>query len=192
MKNVAVHELVIFRKLLTYPHSAGLLFIVTLHQCSIYIIIFPVAYHIFRVFHIKIGVVGPIIWFAPCYIWWYFVSVVFTPYYLINDIYPANTKHLYNICTTSAQRLWRWLKIVQMLYNFLCLLDNQLFSQTAPTFRSKYPPSVTWWDVRQHRVCWKGRDAHSSTHGKTWRIRNKYPWWKMERIKQVSMVKNGH
>ena len=29
---------------------------------------------------------------------------------------PANTKHLYNICTTSAQRLRRWSKIVLMLY----------------------------------------------------------------------------
>ena len=29
---------------------------------------------------------------------------------------PANTKHLYNICTTSAQRLRRWSNIVQMLY----------------------------------------------------------------------------
>ena len=30
--------------------------------------------------------------------------------------YPANTKHLYNICTASAQRLRRWSNIVQMLY----------------------------------------------------------------------------
>ena len=29
---------------------------------------------------------------------------------------PANTKHLYNICTTSAQRLWRWSSIVWILY----------------------------------------------------------------------------
>ena len=28
---------------------------------------------------------------------------------------PANTNHLYNICTTSAQRLRRWSNIVQML-----------------------------------------------------------------------------
>ena len=28
---------------------------------------------------------------------------------------PANTKHLYNICTTAAQRLRRWSTIVQML-----------------------------------------------------------------------------
>ena len=29
---------------------------------------------------------------------------------------PANTEHLYNICTTSAQRLRRWSNIVQMLH----------------------------------------------------------------------------
>ena len=29
---------------------------------------------------------------------------------------PADTKHLYNICTTSAQRLRRWPNVVQMLY----------------------------------------------------------------------------
>ena len=29
---------------------------------------------------------------------------------------PANTKHLYNICTKSAQRLRRWPSIVQMSY----------------------------------------------------------------------------
>ena len=31
-------------------------------------------------------------------------------------LYPANTKLLYNICTTSAQRLRRWSNIVQMFY----------------------------------------------------------------------------
>ena len=31
-------------------------------------------------------------------------------------INPVNTKHLYNICTASAQRLRRWSNIVQMLY----------------------------------------------------------------------------
>ena len=34
---------------------------------------------------------------------------------------PANTKYLYNICTTSAQRLQRWSNIVQMFNtNVLC------------------------------------------------------------------------
>ena len=30
--------------------------------------------------------------------------------------FPANTKHLYNICTAAAQRLRRWSTIIQMLY----------------------------------------------------------------------------
>ena len=36
---------------------------------------------------------------------------------------PANTKHLYSICTPSAQRLQRWSNIVQMLYK--CLLGRE-------------------------------------------------------------------
>ena len=34
--------------------------------------------------------------------------------------FPANTKHLYNIYTTSAQRLRRWSNIVQSHTNVLC------------------------------------------------------------------------
>ena len=33
-----------------------------------------------------------------------------------NVNFPANTKHLYNICTTLAQRLLRWSNIVPTLY----------------------------------------------------------------------------
>ena len=35
---------------------------------------------------------------------------------------PANTRHLYNIYTTAAQRLRRWSNIVQSHTNVLCLL----------------------------------------------------------------------
>ena len=35
--------------------------------------------------------------------------------------YPANAKHLYNICATSAQRLRRWSNVVQMLYKCVVL-----------------------------------------------------------------------
>ena len=35
---------------------------------------------------------------------------------LTNCTYPANTKHLYNICTSLDQRLRRWSNDVQMLY----------------------------------------------------------------------------
>ena len=37
---------------------------------------------------------------------------------------PANTKHLYNICTTSSQRLRRWPNIVQMLYKCFVFAGN--------------------------------------------------------------------
>ena len=36
--------------------------------------------------------------------------------------YPVSTKHLSNICTTSAQPLQRWSNIIQMLYNLLYVL----------------------------------------------------------------------
>ena len=39
--------------------------------------------------------------------------------------FPANTKHLQNICTTLAQRLRGWSDAVQMLYKCLC----ELFAQ---------------------------------------------------------------
>ena len=35
---------------------------------------------------------------------------------------PINTKHLYNIYTTSAQRLRHWSNVVWILYKCLCLL----------------------------------------------------------------------
>ena len=35
--------------------------------------------------------------------------------------YPANTKYLYNIFTTSAQRLRHCINVIQML----CLLSNE-------------------------------------------------------------------
>ena len=35
---------------------------------------------------------------------------------LFHPCSPASTEHLYNSCTTSAQRLWRWSNIVQILH----------------------------------------------------------------------------
>ena len=35
---------------------------------------------------------------------------------LLVGLYLANTKHLYNLCRTSAQRLRHWSNIAQMLY----------------------------------------------------------------------------
>ena len=40
----------------------------------------------------------------------------------LRDNSPANTKHVYNICTTLAQRLRRWSNIVQLLYKCFVLL----------------------------------------------------------------------
>ena len=34
---------------------------------------------------------------------------------------PENTTHLYNICTTSAQRLRRWSNIVQNAIQLFCV-----------------------------------------------------------------------
>ena len=39
----------------------------------------------------------------------------------ISHCCPANTKHLNNICTTSAQRLRRWANIVQLVYKCFAL-----------------------------------------------------------------------
>ena len=53
-----------------------------------------------------------------CY--WHFVSSLFPSLAFIEYLiykYPANTKHSYNVCTASVQRLRRWSNIVQMLYN---------------------------------------------------------------------------
>ena len=46
--------------------------------------------------------------------------------YTINKwLFPASTKRLHNICTTSAQRLRRWSNIVQMLYK--CFVFTGLY-----------------------------------------------------------------
>ena len=45
-------------------------------------------------------------------------------YSATSDNYPANTKHEYNICTTSVQRLRRRSNIVQSYANVLCVLCN--------------------------------------------------------------------
>ena len=37
---------------------------------------------------------------------------------------PANTQHLYNICTMLHQRRRRWSNIVQMLYKCLVFAGN--------------------------------------------------------------------
>ena len=42
---------------------------------------------------------------------------------------PANTKHLYNICTMLDQRRRRWADVVQMLYKcFVFAGENRLYT----------------------------------------------------------------
>ena len=43
------------------------------------------------------------------------------------DNNPANTQHLYNICTMSAQSLRRWSNIVQMLYKCFVFAGKLLY-----------------------------------------------------------------
>ena len=53
----------------------------------------------------------------------YFYGTIFFIFYGFNvRPSPANTKHLYNICTTSAPR--RWFNIVQMVYKCFVFAEN--------------------------------------------------------------------
>ena len=59
---------------------------------------------------------------------------------------PANRKHLYNICTTSAQRLRRCFNVLQMLYKcflFTGVLCLQIVSVTDHTTRQAYHNHVS-------------------------------------------------
>ena len=47
--------------------------------------------------------------------------------HLLSGSYPANTKHVYNISTTTAQRLRRWSNIVQMLYKCVVFTAMSVF-----------------------------------------------------------------
>ena len=51
--------------------------------------------------------------------------------------YPANTKHLYTICTTSVQRLRRWANIVQMSYKCFCVCWMQSQQTLTACFKNK-------------------------------------------------------
>ena len=53
---------------------------------------------------------------------------------------PVNTKHLYDIYTTSAQRLRRWSNIVEMLYKCFVFTGNG-WRCHSPTCRSRFSPS---------------------------------------------------
>ena len=51
---------------------------------------------------------------------------------------PANTKHLYNICTMSAQRYQRWADIVQMIYKCFVFAPSWVFAGSMPIADGEY------------------------------------------------------
>ena len=55
-----------------------------------------------------------------------------------NDLHPANTKHMYSICTTSAQRLRRWPNIVQMLYTCFVFMGRPVNPLSAAHDYSRF------------------------------------------------------
>ena len=56
--------------------------------------------------------------------------------------FPADTKHLYNICTTSAQRLRRLSTIVQMLYKCFVFTGLSWFTIHDHDIRCQRPVSA--------------------------------------------------
>ena len=64
---------------------------------------------------------------------------------------PVNTKHLYNICTTTAQRLRRWTNIVQMLYK--CFVF---------TGRPTHPIPVQCWASVATHCCFNAGQSYST------------------------------
>ena len=52
----------------------------------------------------------------------YILHLKYTSNFAIHN--PPNTKHVYNIFTTSAKRLRRWSNIVQMLYQCFVFAGN--------------------------------------------------------------------
>ena len=65
---------------------------------------------------------------------------------------PANTKHLYNIRTTSAQRLRRWSNIVPMLYNCFVFTRIECHSNEWHVSRSG------WYVISPRRRCYIARE----------------------------------
>ena len=56
--------------------------------------------------------------------------------------HAANIKNLYNICTTSAQRLQRWAFIVQMLYNFFVYWRGDGRAENVTMTRLLFPDTI--------------------------------------------------
>ena len=86
--------------------------------------------------------------------------------YMDGHYIPANTKHLYNICTTSSQRLRRWADVVQMLYkcftNVLCLPG--------------YWSSVLWNTTYYAPCCRQVTNVRGRGRGYNFLLREKWSW----------------
>ena len=72
--------------------------------------------------------------------------------------FSANTKQLYNICTTSAQRRRRWDDVVQMLYK--CFV----FAGLGPIFYENGP-------MLGERICFQHGDKELSGMARCWEMR---------------------
>ena len=48
-------------------------------------------------------------------------ELIIPQYYFSHNLVPANTKHLYNICTMLVQRRRRWAGVLQMLYKLFII-----------------------------------------------------------------------
>ena len=85
---------------------------------------------------------------------------------------PANTKHLYNICTTSAQRLRRWSNIVQMLYKCFVLTGTDVcLSITISTKMTKWLSNFLY---RSLPSCWWRHVTWYGQHDVRW---GDHTWW---------------
>ena len=64
---------------------------------------------------------------------------------------PANTKHVYNFCTTSVQRLRRWSNIVLMLHK--CFVFTGMIISHMNTATNTTTRTATWTQcVHIHRI----------------------------------------
>ena len=86
----------------------------------------------------------------------------------------ANTKHLYNICITSARRLWRWSNIVQVLYKCFAFTGIHLKKthwrkkERCGSQHRHLDGKSRWWELgRQGTLnkCWLNAGPASQTMG---------------------------
>ena len=67
--------------------------------------------------------------------------------------FPANPKHLYTICTTSAPRLCRWFNIVQMLHKYFEFVGLRFAHSHGKVIRLCDDKSIKIFVADQQLVC---------------------------------------